>query len=241
MAKLRKIAITLSENIRYISPDDVYIQAMDVNMGRSPREAVYPIAFFYFPDGKLLTDIDGTHYDIVDRQLDFFEKALSGVVSAKTLRQKRSQYDHMDYIAFLRDQSEKISLVGRFHKDPKKGTIVSFWNTIPETYDYLSKCLEDLDKKYKFGDNYIISTPIHGTKASRYLNDKSETERPKSDAVDTTLAKELHTMRVGKKEAMSTLGVGGGGKKKQMQTAYEKEGLIKPGQKYWAPTSESKK
>lgn len=241
MAKLRKIALTLTENIKYISPDDVYVQASYQNMGLSTSQASYPVAFFYFPDGKLMTEIDGTHYDIVGRHLGFFEKALSGVVNEKTLRQKRTKSDYMDYIAFLRDESEKISLVGRFHKDPKKGTIVSFWNTIPETYDYLKKCLDDLDRRYKFGDNYIISTPIHGTKVSRYLNDKSQTDRPESDAVDTTLAKELHTMRAGKKEAMSTLGVGGGGKKKPMQKAFEKEGLIKPGQKYWAPTSESKK
>lgn len=236
MAKLSKIARTISEGTGYISPDDVYVQAMNDNMNLSSREATYPIAFFYFPDGKLLTEVDGTHYDIVGRQLEFFEKALAGVVSKKALSLKRNQLDGMDYISYLRDEAEKVSLVGRFYKHPKKGTIVSFWNNLPETYDYLSQCLTDLSQKYRFGDNYVISTPIHGTRVSRYLDTKHAT-----DAVDTALAKEMHTMRAGKKEAMKSIGVGGGGKKKPMQQAYEKEGVIQPGQKYWAPTSESKK
>ncbi len=222
-------------------------------------QAVYPIAFFYFPDGKLLTDVDGTHYDIVGRQLEFFEKALTGVLGLKTLRKKRDQLDKMEYISYLRDEAEKVSLVGRFYKNPDRErtsplhhtsykyagesdvfapgvTIVSFWNKLPETYEYLSQCLNDLDQRYKFGNDYVVSTPLHGTRVSRYLDTKPKS----SEAVDTSLAKEMHTMRAGKKEAMKSLGVGGSGKK-PMQKAYEKEGIIQPGQKYWAPTSESKK
>jgi hypothetical protein len=117
---------------------------------------------------------------------------------------------------------------------------VSFWNDESEDYIHLLQpCLAKLREDGLINDQSKLSTPLlgtvpinHGTTGQKEL---SAEEKEKHD-----LALRMHTMTgAAKQYAMKLLGVGGGGKPHPIQAAMIKHDLLKPGQKWWAPHSES--
>ncbi len=136
-----------------------------------------------------------------------------------------------------RDIACEIDLFGRIKYNKE---VVSFWNEDSYPYEQLKPCLKELiDGGYLLPDCYI-STPIHQTIPLSQLDNSVRTELTPEQREKMELYKKLHLMRgAEKKAAMKELGVGGGGKPHEMQTALRGAGLQKPGQKWWAPHSES--
>ncbi len=137
---------------------------------------------------------------------------------------------------------EMGDLLGRLGRLDEQGMLVSFWNDKPEQYtEHLKPCLNKL-----MADGYLepqaqVSTPTHGIiSMQQALSGVQGRALTPEEQEQLELYKQLHLMRgKEKQEAMKKLGVGGGGKPHPMQSAMDQAGLRVPGQKWWAPHSES--
>jgi len=129
---------------------------------------------------------------------------------------------------------EDVSIAGRTHHS---GKAVAFWNTSTQLLKLgFKKCLEELVKNNLItqqaeihipGNNILTVQQIFKTQDQVKTTKMSDEETRKLQ-----LKKELHTMDgVSKKAAMKELGIPMGSMSKQ------KQGM--PGQKWWAPSSES--
>lgn len=186
------------------------------------------IAFVYTSDHQLYTSGDGdTHSDLIQWSSGANRKRLAARyngISGNNLRNRIGQID----------------LLGRVGKvAPLNIKVVSFWNNDQKLYDdMLQDCLNALLRDGIIDHTYLISTPITGVVTQNEIFDKKVPTQQISDK-DIELYKELHLMRgVEKQSAMKKLGVGNGGKPHPMATAMSNAGLLKPGQKWWALTSE---
>ncbi len=182
------------------------------------------ITFVFTADGILYHMPDGvTHQDLFEMNDDLVER-----------------YNALSGNRPLRDKAERVDLVGRAGKVGMLGiTAVSFWNTAQQIYDGLLKdCLEALIYDGFIDSNYFVSTPSTGVVSQDEILGKNVPQQQTSDE-ETELYKQLHLMRgAEKKAAMKKLGVGVGGRSHPMATAMANAGLLKAGQKWWAPHSE---
>lgn len=117
---------------------------------------------------------------------------------------------------------------------------VSFWNTNRQIYDkYLQACLQRLRADGLIDDATLVSTPVYGTVPLVQIDGSAAKAVSPEEEERVRLAREMHTMTgQAKHDAMQKLGVGAAGKPHPMQTSMQKAGLLRPGQKWWAPTSE---
>lgn len=127
---------------------------------------------------------------------------------------------------------------------PKEGWLVSFWNDYSDIYaELLTPCMIALYDANLIQDPVAISTPVWGTKPYSTAETTKATHDPTPPINKQELQRqrEVHLLRGDeKKREMEQQGLEFGGKKNDWQAALEKRRIISPGQKWWAPTSESK-
>lgn len=121
---------------------------------------------------------------------------------------------------------------------------VAFWNDDKLIYnELLGSCISHLAHDGLLEADSVIYTPFgkHDTTAATAETVKPHnTEIDRQRQQDMELLRQLHLMPAGqKKAALKRLGAPGG-KKSPWQAASEKAGVVQPGHKWWAPTSESK-
>lgn len=133
----------------------------------------------------------------------------------------------------------QVDLLGRVNPGHD---VVSFWNDKPEVYTKLLRpCIDKLLLDHYLRPNGQISTPTHGTISIADLDaTKPEALTPEQQK-DVQLRQQLHTLPAAqKKVAMQKLGLlDNNFHANDWQQAGMKAGLLKPGQKWWAPASES--
>jgi hypothetical protein len=171
----------------------------------------------------------------VDDVLDFDLSPGSSTTAPPPVQRRRTT---SDAIRVREKLGAKGSLWGRVSSD---GGLVSFWNKDAELYErLLVPCLEKLMTDGKLQPGHLVSTPVHGTvepkdleSAARSLNDE---EAQKAD-----LWRQLHLMKPEEKKiAMKALGLLGPKPKSAFRQEAEKQGVVTPGHKLWAPTSEER-
>jgi len=139
-------------------------------------------------------------------------------------------------------------LLGRAGDCQDGHRVVSFWNRSKHDYVHLPDCLRRLLADGVLDTNAFVSTPVPTiedegrTKVYTFplshvqglrLGEMDDQDRQRAE-----LYQQLHLMRGdAKKQAMQHLGLGAQGKR-PWQRAAEQTGMISPGQKWWAPTSE---
>ncbi len=139
-----------------------------------------------------------------------------------------------------RKETEDIDLLGRIDKDK---SLVSFWNRNEEILQKLLKpCLARLIKDGKLKPDAYVSTPIHGTIHISELENTKVKELSPEEIERIELYQQLHLMKPAEKKAtMIRLGLldpEQGVIKRPWQREAEQVGMVQPGQKWWAPTSE---
>lgn len=122
--------------------------------------------------------------------------------------------------------------------------IVCFWNRSKHVADLVQGSLGLLLKKKLISPEDVVSTffglvGLVGSVVSGTTKSLTKTVDPEmQQKID--LWRKLHLMRGDeKKQAMQTLKLNPGGNKNKWQNALEKKGHLTPGQKWWAPHSES--
>jgi len=211
----------------YIDPDDVY--------GFDERA----LGFLYNEKFGLIAVPGGVHETLLYR---YQPKWLKAAID-------RFPDDEDGARAWL----EEHILMGRagYYPDLLGGAgeiyVVSFWNTEPELYDWFGACLKELEKQFPkdlpIDEEITIHTPFG-------INDYergAETKKPDATQLSPEqrrkleLRKKLHLMR-GKEKIAARKELGLWSDKKiqhPWQKEMEKTGDVSPGQKWWAPHSES--
>lgn len=208
-------------------PEEDFIRWRDCTPDTIWKSDPRAVTFIYTADDKLYYLPDGvTHQDLFDMNDDLVDR-----------------YNAIESRRPMRDRAEKIDLVGRAGKVTMLGIrAVSFWNIEQGIYDdLLASCLEELIFEGIIDSNYMVSTPATGVVTQDEILGKNQPAPAPSpvDSDEVELYKNLHLMRgEQKRDAMKKLGVGVGGRPHPIATAMNKTGLLKPGQKWWAPTSE---
>jgi hypothetical protein len=199
------------------------------------------IAFIYNPDntifyGNKVYDTVGkeaplqnkhevTHIDIIIEHMPYYQSTYDRF-------KNDAQYTVetiYDMAEVLREKLEDISLLGRTGQTDGKH-YVAFWNHLDKL---LPNCLKRLQNDHVINQNTWVTTP---TIKPTLINDT-----PQIQQVDPNyaLANKIHTMNaIDKKNAMLQLGLSPFSKKNKWQQGSEETDLVKPGQKWWAATSE---
>lgn len=205
------------ESGREIHPDSFY---------RQPGA----VPFIYNPDGTLFyTDNQHiNHYQLVVMNLDYYDLP----------HPDDDQFAVSDFVEFdLRSRS----LVGRAGWLLADVRAVAFWNDDLRP-ELVQPCLQQL---IRYGiitpDSYMITaddetllvSDILATEKHRQAQLTPEQERKRE------MMRQLHLMKPQEKKAtMKELGLVGGGHKQPWQKSAEKAGIVQPGQKWWAMSSE---
>lgn len=206
------------------------------------------VAFIYTSDNEVYYGIGKTHAGIIRSNNDLFYRYM------RLLDPNGTRFNENDYNigSKLRAEAESIDLLGRIgfktqslsldtqRSEDNGKWLCSFWNDNKQILDsLLMPCLERLLADKQIKNDTLVSTPIHGTVSLGDIGLNIEREMSPEEREEIELHKRLHLMRGDeKKKAMKQLGVGVGGKAHPMQVAMTNAGLLKPGQKWWAPTSE---
>ena len=141
--------------------------------------------------------------------------------------------------ARVRQGLESFALLGRIDGDKEA---VAFWNPKRLMHGLLGKCISELlaqrliypNSKVISGDGQSINADTQNIE-----NPGIETAIDPKKKREIELRRALHLMPPQQKQAaMKELGLGWGSVKNKWQKASEKAGLVKPGQKWWASTSE---
>lgn len=141
-------------------------------------------------------------------------------------------------------------LLGRVGRDQYGRLVVSFWNSDSSNYanGKLAYCMQELEREVlPDNEEVVVSTPIGSysyaehTKETENLAKATELSLEKQKEYQELL-KKMHTLRGDeKKAAMKKLGLGWKTPGKHpWQKSQEKVGMLGPGQKWWAPQSESR-
>jgi len=124
--------------------------------------------------------------------------------------------------------------------------VISFWNREQEEYADLGDCLDELSKLVPSDVMVEIHTPfgIQRKKSLRSADTNTiqmDTELSPEKRREMELRQQLHQMRPNeKKKARKELGLWTDKSPKHpWQAGMEKAGEVQPGQKWWAPHSES--
>lgn len=138
---------------------------------------------------------------------------------------------------------QATDLFGRVNQDR---TIASFWNSKEKVYKKsLRPCIDKLISNNMLSPDGAISTPIHGTFYIKDFDDVMPRELTPEQKETLELQRQLHMMPAAQKKiAMQKLGLLPNNvttKANRWQQAGQKAGVLTPGQKWWAPTSESRK
>jgi hypothetical protein len=201
----------------WITPDDIWMQDSDT-----------AVAFVYDTDNILYYIKAGTHTDLFETE--------------SNLNDFNVREDAMDLGILL----------GRVGYNVDGHVIISFWNKNPSDYSgsRLSNCLQALEDKVlqTFEEPSSISTPIGSYKYAEHAKDtkdiaKTATElSPEKQKEYYELLKKVHMLHGDEKKAvMKKLGLGWKTPGKHpWQKTQEKAGMLGPGQKWWAPQSESR-
>lgn len=206
----------------YISPDDLF-SGLDEDH----------ICFIYTNDYHLYYETGVMHTELISR---------SPKLLAKYHKVDPSYGDLHNYqraLKYYTQFSLNIDLYGRISNSKK---IVSFWNEKKSLYQkYLKDCIKELYNKKLIDQSYSVHTPFEVLKATDILGNIQITkELSEKQKEELELYKKLHLLRGQEKvDAMKKLGVGLGGKEHPIAIAMKKHNLLKPGQKWWAPHSES--
>ncbi len=239
----------------YVNPDTLY----QINAYVDAAElGIYTFMYgerlgFYWDSG------DVSHMDILrrlDRELDAqigdgedFENIDPELLARYRYIDKLYSLLHTDL-----QEAQQHMLMGRagpMNQIPGIGAeeddhtyLVTFWNDDINVYgELLPTCMLHLYDNNLITDPVIINTPIF---IENYSSGQVETQgiardpTPSVDKKELDRMRELHLMRGDqKKKAMQELGLAATSQKHPMQATLEKGGYINPGQKWWAPTSES--
>jgi hypothetical protein len=137
---------------------------------------------------------------------------------------------------FERGMICSLALMGRCDHD-----VVAIWNS-PLQQELLAPCLQKLLAHGHTGPEAMVYASVaYGVPIHEVLEHGAADEDPEV-ARKMELAHQLHLMRGGEKRAaMKELGVGAGGSGSEhpMAKGLKSNNLLKPGQKWWAPQSES--
>lgn len=156
------------------------------------------------------------------------------------------------YSADFNTWRELAQSVDLYARTDANRTIVSFWNTDPQLYQkLLSPCIKKMmddgvlqdNGKSRLNTPILISTPLHKTVELKQALAQEVAAPDEETLAKAQLWQRLHTMPPDEKRAaMQRLGLTGEepSSKRPWQQAFERERLIQPGQKWWAPYSEEK-
>ena len=207
------------------------------------------MAFIYTRQHKLYLGNDrrSYHHDIICQHPEIGkDEIIRPLMNATKIRRGYNLKDHDNLVmAYYLRQVDLHGRIGRIY--PGEGEseikIVSFWSTIPETYDLLlQECLDLLIENTYISPNDYLSTPLHGTIPVGFVMRGNATTKELSpeEREDYKRQEDLHMMRGDQKKAeLRKIGYAGSSKQ-PMQKQAEQIGIVKPGHKWWAPTSESK-
>ncbi len=192
------------------------------------------ISFIFAKGGLIWSDHTSTHTNVIIQNKD-----------SKIFDQYRSllNSDNAFNNAYkIRLTLEEWALVGRVSPDRD---FVAFWNKPNQLHGLLSDCINELYK-----NNFILPEAqivLYGADDAIPASDviSGGTAQPVDTKLDKKRERELELrkqLHVGapdqRKAARKELGLGFGSHKSKWQSEAEKTGLVRPGQKWWAPTSE---
>jgi len=189
---------------------------------------------------KILRDDVGYFNDALEgKKFHVWDDDVEGTIEVTYHDFPNLDYYQMQYITdSIRVDAEEHSLLGRISKGKVE---VAFWNPPDQLHGLLEPCLKELldknliDKQTEvvLGGNAWIGT-------IRNLDISTHGLTPEQQRI-LDLHKRLHLMPPDeKKKAMKELGLRWKSTKNPWQREAEKAELVKPGQKWWAPTSEGK-
>ena len=148
-----------------------------------------------------------------------------------------------------REMLSTYALLGRIGKQEdwqnnRDVNLCIFWNYQRHDYEDMKPCMQALHQKGLIDPETVVVTPIHKPHyASDWIGEKSQGAEAQS--LDAERRKFWGDM-MGKAHAgnlpaafkQQILGGSKGGHKNPWQSDMEKQKLIRPGQKWWAPTSD---
>lgn len=206
--------------ISYIDPDTFYCD---------PRAMTFMYTYnhnFYWASGF------DTHFEMIKNQPKLAEE----------LNFKPEVMDDIKLkIRFLNRCENSYALFGRAI-DRSDKTIISFWNEKPKfVLELIEPCVQAVLPKlhamtgFEPKEDVLVCTPFKTNWWSKW---RSGHENPTSQ--DVQLLRNLHLMKPQeKKKAMEKLGLQTKGKGSPWMAAMSQAGLMSPGQKIWAPQSET--
>ncbi len=210
--------------------------AEPVSSSRDPQKKRCGYCRNYIPkEATVCPDCDGDP-SYVDPYGSSYQSSVQSDASSGP-RRINSDGDDMEPREVAMGVGDLLGRIGRVNQS----LVASFWNTEASQYEqHLQPCLAKLIQDGHLTPDASVSTPLHGTVPMSGLAGAKMKEMTAADHEDMELYKRLHLMRgEEKKAAMKKLGVGVGGSPHPMQSAMLKAGLLGPGQKWWAPHSES--
>ena len=213
----------------YISPDDIFTSKF------------LPINTFIYAgkSGKLYDDDGTVVHTMMMRENPNIVKGL-GLNPADT-----------QWMVFMKEEPEvlRLGLFGRtgemlkqYSPTGRAEVVVSFWQTPTDIFQQMLKpCLQGLlDRSLIMPDALVHHPSMVGVPVSEVMGGKARASQDDEAMEKARLARELHLMRGSeKKAAMKKLGLGTGSKEPDIQRSLKKANLLVPGQKWWAPHSES--
>jgi hypothetical protein len=197
-----------------LNPDDLY---------RS-REFEDIVVFIFLPPNHLFSAKSNyiNHYELFAEHREEFQKLLGDRAPAAVA-------------------GDRLALQGR--AGIAEGVLcVAFWNqTDPSLYRYLQPCLRNLCAAYPEYEGYDIHvySPLGN---SIHKSDQVETRANRQTAEDWELLRKLHLLRGKEKQAaLKKLNLAHKDiAQHPMARGLQRAGLLGPGQKWWAPQSESR-
>ncbi len=210
------------------TPTDEY---PDPDVGYSQDNNAIPFIYSKLPEygGLACGDEGSTHADvIVALDIDY----------GRDLFRYQRQFEKGDQALFGR--------VATIDYQDEATHVVTFWNVSIEAYkQLLVDCLSALSDKGLINTDTMVATPFFveqfGAAVSFFANNQDQSQELSPEQLARLdMQRELHLMRPeAKKLAAQKLGLNLASKKSDHQTQAELAGMVTPGQKWWAPTSES--
>ncbi len=209
------------------------------------------VGFIYNRDGTVHSETGRTHEKIILRNLDYYVDLVGDIdVGYGSSARKLTSVEDHEKAEWLRMLVAPIAVLGRvgnafesladaqLRRNP--ATFVAFWINDEDLHNKLLRpCLESLlDKRIITGNERVADYAAEGETVNEFLGNRAV--GTKYDLERMQLMQQLHLMKPDqKKAAMMKLGLGAK-KENSWQHRAEDLGIVSPGQKFWAPTSESR-
>jgi hypothetical protein len=191
------------------------------------------ITFVYANDQGLIYDSGSrTHYELIFDNMENF--GLNG-----------DSYTSLDNAVaavekFRDTQLEDTFLTGRIG-EINNNIYIAFWNrNIQLIQNEIKDCIEELINMQAIDSSTILSFPTAELTTVKNVLENKPIVPLFQNTSDVDEIRKLHLMQPQlKRAAMKRLGLASGGAKSKWQDQAEQVKLVSPGQKWWAPTSES--